>query len=43
MDFYVDIGVILLRKVRNWFISVWLLLRTSFLSRGSSVPRVWML
>ncbi len=30
-------------EVRNWFISVWLLLRTSFLSRGSSVPRVWLL
>lgn len=29
-------------EVRNWFISVWLLLRTSFLSRGSCVPRVWL-
>ncbi|MBW4511380.1 MAG: urease accessory protein UreD [Scytonematopsis contorta HA4267-MV1] len=28
-------------EVRNWFISVWLLLRMSFLGRGSSVPRVW--
>ena len=29
-------------EVRNWFISVWQLLRTSFLSRGSCVPRVWL-
>jgi urease accessory protein len=30
-------------EVRNWFISVWLLLRMSFLGRGGSVPRVWQL
>ena len=30
-------------EVRNWFISVWQLLRTSFLNRGSSVPRVWLI
>ena len=29
-------------EVRNWFIGVWQLLRTSFLSRGSCVPRVWL-
>ncbi|MFH7027765.1 MAG: urease accessory protein UreD [Heteroscytonema crispum UTEX LB 1556] len=28
-------------EVRNWFISVWQLLRMSFLSRGNSIPRVW--
>ncbi|PMB21409.1 urease accessory protein UreD [Fischerella thermalis] len=28
-------------EVRNWFIGVWQLLRMSFLSRGSCVPRVW--
>jgi urease accessory protein len=28
-------------EVRNWFISVWQLLRMSFLSRGNCVPRVW--
>ncbi len=30
-------------EVRNWFISVWSFLRTSFFSRGSCVPRVWLL
>ena len=30
-------------EVRNWFISVWQLLRISFLNRGSCLPRVWML
>ncbi len=30
-------------EVRNWFISVWLLLRMSFLGRGNCVPRVWQL
>jgi urease accessory protein len=28
-------------EVRNWFISVWQLLRMSFLSRGNCIPRVW--
>ncbi|MBF2004650.1 MAG: urease accessory protein UreD [Chlorogloeopsis fritschii C42_A2020_084] len=28
-------------EVRNWFISVWQLLRVSFLSRVSCLPRVW--
>ncbi len=28
-------------EVRNWFISVWQLLRLSFLSRGNCLPRVW--
>jgi urease accessory protein len=28
-------------EVRNWFIGVWQLLRMSFWSRGSCVPRVW--
>lgn len=28
-------------EVRNWFISVWQLLRMSFLRRGSCIPRVW--
>ena len=30
-------------EVRNWFISVWHLLRISFLNRTSCLPRVWML
>ncbi|MEO1428730.1 MAG: urease accessory protein UreD [Cyanobacteria bacterium J06633_8] len=30
-------------EVRNWFISVWQLLRMSFLNRSSCLPRVWML
>ena len=30
-------------EVRNWFISVWQLLRISFLNRNSCLPRVWML
>lgn len=30
-------------EVRNWFISVWQLLRLSFLSRGNCLPRVWLL
>ncbi|MEC4814589.1 MAG: urease accessory protein UreD [Scytonema sp. PMC 1069.18] len=30
------------REVRNWFMSVWLLLRQCFLGRGGCVPRVWM-
>jgi len=28
-------------EVRNWFTAVWQILRTSFLSRGSCIPRVW--
>ncbi|BAY43848.1 urease accessory protein UreD [Scytonema sp. HK-05] len=28
-------------EVRNWFIGVWQLLRQSFLTRSSCVPRVW--
>ncbi|MFQ4144051.1 urease accessory protein UreD [Chlorogloeopsis sp. ULAP02] len=28
-------------EVRNWFISVWQLVRVSFLSRVSCLPRVW--
>ncbi|CEJ43820.1 urease accessory protein UreD [Umezakia ovalisporum] len=28
-------------EVRNWFTSVWELLRVSFLHRGNCVPRVW--
>ncbi|QIR36897.1 urease accessory protein UreD [Tolypothrix sp. PCC 7910] len=28
-------------EVRNWFTSVWQMLRVNFLSRGSCVPRVW--
>jgi urease accessory protein len=28
-------------EVRNWFTSVWQMLRIEFLSRGSCVPRVW--
>ncbi|MEO1377410.1 MAG: urease accessory protein UreD [Cyanobacteria bacterium J06635_10] len=30
-------------EVRNWFISVWQLLRISFLNRDRCLPRVWML
>ncbi len=30
-------------EVRNWFISVWQLLRMSFLNRDRCLPRVWML
>lgn len=30
-------------EVRNWFISVWQLLRMSFLNRSICLPRVWML
>ena len=30
-------------EVRNWFISVWQLLRISFLERDRCLPRVWML
>ncbi|OUL31275.1 urease accessory protein UreD [Nostoc sp. 106C] len=29
-------------EVRNWFTSVWQMLRVEFLSRGSCVPRVWL-
>ncbi|MEM7555761.1 MAG: urease accessory protein UreD [Cyanobacteria bacterium P01_A01_bin.84] len=32
-----------LSEVRDWFISVWQLLRMDFLSRGACLPRVWML
>ncbi|MBD2594042.1 urease accessory protein UreD [Nostoc spongiaeforme FACHB-130] len=28
-------------EVRNWFTAVWHILRTSFLSRGICIPRVW--
>ncbi|MCX7595368.1 MAG: urease accessory protein UreD [Fischerella sp.] len=28
-------------EVRHWFISVWQLLRMSFLNRGNCIPRVW--
>lgn len=28
-------------EVRNWFISVWHLLRLSYLGRPSCIPRVW--
>ncbi|NJM72896.1 MAG: urease accessory protein UreD [Scytonema sp. RU_4_4] len=28
-------------EVRNWFIGVWQLLRQSFLTRSSCIPRVW--
>ena len=28
-------------EVRNWFTSVWQMLRVNFLSRGSCIPRVW--
>ena len=30
-------------QVRNWFISVWHLLRVHFMNRGECLPRVWML
>ncbi|MBF2014474.1 MAG: urease accessory protein UreD [Rivularia sp. T60_A2020_040] len=30
-------------EVRNWFISIWQLLRMSFLNRSICLPRVWML
>ncbi|MEM7726365.1 MAG: urease accessory protein UreD [Cyanobacteria bacterium P01_A01_bin.45] len=30
-------------EVRNWFISVWQLLRMHFLNRSECLPRVWML